>query len=81
MYDAVEVEINMMSSKRRRYKVDTREHKKPKEELEASTSADPKFDSLMKVMEKLVDKLSIRKKPPTRDNGPQIKNLNYRVPR
>jgi hypothetical protein len=32
-------------------------------------------------MERLVDKLSIRDKPPTRDNVPQIRNLNYRGPR
>ena len=76
MSDAIEVEINMMSSKRGRYKVDTRKQIKPKEEPQASTSANPKFDSLMKVVEKLVDKLSIREKPPARDNVPQIRNPN-----
>ena len=81
MFDVVEVEINMMSSKRGRYKVDQRWQRKPKEETQASTSSDPKFDSLMKVMEKLVDKLSIREKTPTRDNVPQIRNPNYRTPR
>ena len=75
MYDAIEVEINMMSSKRGRYKVDTREQRKPKEDPQASTSAGPKFDSLMKVMEKLVDKLSIREKPPARDNVPKSETL------
>ena len=70
MSDAIEIEINMMSSERGRYKVDAREKRKTKEEPQASTSADPKFDSLMKVMEKLVDKLSIREKPPARDNVP-----------
>jgi hypothetical protein len=81
MSDAVEVEINMMSSKRGRYRAYPREQKKPKEESRASTSSDPKFDSLMKVMEKLVDKLSIRDKPPARDNVPQVRNPNYRGPR
>ena len=70
MFDAIEVEINMMSSNMGRYKVDTREQRKPKEEPQASTSADPKFDSLMKVMEKLVDRLSISENPPARDNVP-----------
>ena len=79
--DVVEVEINMMSSKRGRYRVDPREQKKPKEESRASTSSDPKFDSLVKVMERLVDKLSIRDKPPAKDNVPQIRNPNYRGPR
>ena len=81
MSDAVEVEINTISSKRGRYKVDTRDQRKLKEEPQASTSVDPKFDSLMKVTEKLVDKLSIRENPPARDNVPQIRNPNYRVPR
>ena len=38
-----------------------------KEDSQTSTSSDPKFDSLMKVMEKLVDRLSIDGKPPARD--------------
>ena len=80
MSDAIEVEINMMSSKRARYKVETREPRKMKEDSQASTSSNPKFDSLMKVMEKLVDRLSIDGKPPTR-NVPQIRNPNYRNPR
>lgn len=33
MSDVVEIEINMMSSKRERYKVDTSEQRKPKEDL------------------------------------------------
>ena len=70
MSDAIEVEINMMSSKRGRYKVEARESRKPKQEPRASTSSDPKFDFLMKVMEKLMDKLSINNKPVARDNEP-----------
>ena len=78
MSDAIEVEIKMMSSKRGRYKVEAR---KVKEKPQASTSSsDPKFDSLMKVMEKLVDK-SINNKPAARDNEPQIRNPNYKLPR
>jgi hypothetical protein len=76
MSDAIEVEINMMSSKRGRYKVEAR---KVKEEPQTSTSStDPKFDSLMKVMEKLVDKLSIDNKQAARDNDTQIRNPNFR---
>ena len=62
------------------YKVETREPRKMKEDSQAFISTDPKFDSLMKVMEKLVDKLSIDGKPPARD-VPQIRNPNYRIPR
>ena len=54
MNDAIEVEINMMSSKRGKYKFETRKVKD-----EAQSSLDLKFDSIMKVMEKCVDKLSI----------------------
>ena len=80
MSDAIEFEINMMSSKRGRYKVETREPRKMKEDSQASTSSDPKFDSLMKVMEKLVDRLSIDRKSPVRD-VPQIRNPYYIIPR
>ena len=58
------------------------EARKVKEEPQASTSfADPKFDSLMKVMEKLVDRLSIDNKQSSRDNETQIRNPNFRQPR
>ena len=79
MSDAIEVEINMMYSKGGRYKVETRETRKSKEEPHAFKSSDPKFDSIMKVMEKLVDKLSINNKLAARDNEPQIRNPNYRA--
>ena len=76
MSDSIEVKINIMYSKRGRYKVEAR---KVKEEPQTSTSsADPKFDSLMKVMEKIVDKLSIDNKQVARDNEPQIRNPNFR---
>ena len=58
------------------------EAKKVKEEPQASTSStDPKFDSLMKSNEKLIDIVSIDNKPAARDNEPQIRNPNYRQPR
>ena len=77
MNDAIEVDINMMSSKRGKYKSETRKIKD-----EPQYSSDTKFDSMMKVMEKLVDKLSIADKQAIRDNNePQIKNPNFRQPR
>ena len=72
--DTIEVEINMMSSKRRKYKSETRKVKD-----EPQSSSDLKFDSIMKVMEKLVDKLSIVDRQAGRDNNePQIRNPNFR---
>ena len=77
MNDAIEVEINMMSSKRGKYKSETRRVKD-----EPQSSSDSKFDSMMKVMEKLVDKLSIADRKAIRDsNEPQIRNPNIRQPR
>ena len=48
MSDAIEVEINMMSSKRGRYKVEARESRKPKEEPQASTFLIPSLILLWK---------------------------------
>ena len=77
MNDAIEVELNMMSSKRGKYKSKTRKVKD-----EAQSSSDLKFDSIMKVMEKLVDKLYIVDRPVIRDNNePRIRNPNFRQPR
>ena len=77
MSDEIEVEINMMSSKRGKYKSEARKVKE-----EPQSSLDVKFDSIMKVMEKLVDKLSIENNQPGRDiNEPQIINPNFKLPR
>ena len=74
MNDAIEVEINMMSSKRGKYKSETRRIK-----YEPQSSSDTKFDSMMKVMDKLVDKVSIVDRQVVRDNNePQIRNPNFR---
>ena len=62
MSDAIGVEINMMSSKRGKYKSETRKVKE-----EPQSSSDVKFDSIMKVMEKIVDKLFIVDKQAIRD--------------
>ena len=79
MNNAIEVEINLLTSKKGKYKTEV---KKVKEEPQPSSlSTDPKFDSLMKVMEKLVDKLSIDDRQVARKNEPQIRNPNYRQPR
>ena len=74
MNDAIEVEINMMSSKRGKYNSETRRVKD-----EPQSSSNSKFDSIMEVMEKLVYKLSIIDRQAVKDsNEPQIRNLNFR---
>lgn len=57
---AIEVEVNMMASgKIKNRDVDKR---KNKEDISSPSSSDSKFDSIMRTMEKLVDKLSLENK-------------------
>lgn len=66
-----------MSSKRGKYKSESREIKD-----EPQLSLDTKFDSIMNVMEKLVDKLSTDDRHVIKDiNDPKIRNPNFRQPR
>lgn len=55
-----------------------------KEEPQASTSqysSDAKFDMMIKVMEKLMDKLYVDERHPSRDHNDQnIRNTNFRRP-
>ena len=56
----IEVEVNMMASGKMKNKdVDKR---KNKEEMSSPSSSDSKFDSIMRTMEKLVDRLSLENK-------------------
>ena len=55
--DAIKVEVNMMASGKMKNKdVDKR---KNKEEISSPSSSDSKLDSIMRTMEKLVDRLSL----------------------
>ena len=75
MNDAITVEVNMMASKKGKYKTEVR---KVKEEKQPSTSyTDAKFDSMMKVIEKFMDKLIVNDGP-VQNNEPQIRNPNFR---
>ena len=76
MNDAIEVEVNMMASKKGKYKTKAR---KVKEEQQPSTSQnciDAKFYSMIKVMQKLMDKLTVNDKL-AQNNEPQIRNPNF----
>ena len=58
MNDAIEVEVNLMASKKGKYIFDT---KKVKEEDQTSTSqstADAKIDYMLKVMERMMERLA-----------------------
>ena len=79
MDDAIEVEVNPVASNKTKQRNETI---RVKGEAQASTSQsnpDVKFDMMIKVIEKLMDKLSIDDKNQNRDqNDPQIRNPNFR---
>ena len=81
MNDAIELEVNLMSSINIKNKTEVI---KLKEEPQASTSrstSDAKFDMMMKVLEKLIDKISIDERHPSRyHNETHIRNANFRSP-
>ena len=79
MNDAIEVEVNMMASGKIKNKdVDKR---KNKEEISSPSSSDSKFDSIMRTMEKLVDRLSLENKQVhVQQQDTQIRNPNFRIP-
>ena len=60
MNDAIEVEVNMMASGKMKNKDINK--RKNKEEISSPSSSDSKFDSIMRTMEKLVDRLSLENK-------------------
>ena len=79
MNDAIEVEVNMMASGKMKNKdVDKR---KNKEGISSPSSYDSKFDSIMRTMEKLVDRLSLENKQVlVQHQDTQIRNPNFRRP-
>ena len=79
MNDSIEVEVNLMTSRKMKQKTETR---KVKEESQASTSyssSDAKFDTMMKVIEKLMEIFFVDERPHARGkNESQIKNPKFR---
>ena len=82
MNDVMEVEVNLMASRKLKHKLDS-ERKMDKEESQPSSSHtfDAKFDSMMKTMEKLMEILAIGDGPRIRQqHETQIRNPNFRRP-
>lgn len=80
MNDAIEVEVNLMASSKMKQKIDL-ERKKIKDEIQASSShsSDARFDSMMKNMEKIMERLVVGDRPmATQQVEPQIRNPNFR---
>ena len=82
MNDAIEVEANLMASRKIKNKVET-EKKKGKEENQPSSSKswDAKLDMMVKTMETLVERLTLDNRPVPREiKEPQAINPNFRRP-
>ena len=80
MKDAIEVEVNLMSSGRIKQKIDF-ERKKVKYEAQSSSShsLDIRFDNIMKTMEKIMERLAVGDRlVATQQQDPQIRNSNFR---
>ena len=82
MDDAIEVEVNLMASKKGKYKFD---NKKMKEEDQPSTSqltSDAKIDYVLKVMERMMERFSENDRQVAREqHEPIIRNPKFRNPR
>jgi hypothetical protein len=79
MDDAIEVEVNLLDSKKGKYIFD---NKKVKEESQPSTSQsslDAKFDSMLRAMERIMERFSNSDRQVAREqHEPIIKNPNFR---
>lgn len=66
MNDAIEVEVNLMALGKMKQKIDSK-RKKIKDEAQASSShsSDIRFDSMMKTMDKIMERLVLGGRPAT----------------
>ena len=78
--DAIEFEVNLIDLGKMKKKIDS-ERKKIKDEAQAlsSHSSDIRFDSMMKTMDKIMEKLAVGDRPTsTQQLEPKIRNPNFR---
>jgi hypothetical protein len=82
MDDSIEVEVNLMASKKGKYRFD---NKKVKEESQPSTSqsaSDAKFEFVLRTMERMMERFSESDRKVVREqHEPIIRNPNFRNPR
>jgi len=71
--DVVKVEVNIAASKR-----SNMAKEKLNEQKQPSTSSDIKFDTMMRTMERLVDRLALGNNPPTAQPETQVRNPKFR---
>ena len=80
--DALEVEANMMvSGKMKQRDIDRRKIREENMPSTSSSSNDIKFEMMLKIMEKLMDRLTMENRSFNKEHAePQIRNPNFRRP-
>ena len=81
MNDAVEVEVNLVASGKMKQKTDS-ERKKVKDEAQFSSrhSSDIRFDSMLKTMETIMERLAVGDRlSTTHQQDLQIRNPNFKT--
>jgi hypothetical protein len=81
MNDAIEVEGNMVASRKIKQQVETNKIKDESQDSTSQSSSDAKFDMMVRIMEIIMESLFVGERPPVREkNEPQIRNPNFRRP-
>ena len=79
--DALEVEVNMMASRKIRQKMETRKDRDDGPSTSVASANDRKFEMMLETIEKLMDKLSMDNGSlSSEENEPQFRNPNFRRP-
>lgn len=82
MDDAIEVEVNLMASKKGKYRFDNKKVKEKSQPSTSQSSSDAKFDSVLRVMERKMERFSESDRQVAREkHEPIIRNRNFRHPR
>jgi hypothetical protein len=64
MNDVIEVKVNLMASRKMKQKVDSyRKKVKDEAQYSSSNSSDVKFDNMMKIMERFMERLVVGDRP------------------
>ena len=82
MNDAIEVEVNLMASKKGKYIFEAKRIKKEAQPSTSQSTLDARIDSMLRVMERMMEKFTKNDRQLVREhNEPQIRNPNFRQPR
>ena len=82
MDDSIEFEVNLMASKKGKYRFDNKKVKEEDQPSSSQSSLDAKFDSILREMEKMMGRFSENDRQVAREkHEPIIRNPNFRHPR